>query len=486
MTNKDIQLGSHIIVVGGGTWGLSTAWHLAQRGYRNVICIDKFPYPSPDSAGYDLNKMARTEYGGEKFMQSISREALHEWRSNPLFHTVFHETGRLSIASSPASYDELQEYHRELLQSPRAGEVVWLDSGEEIRKFAPYLTGSFNEAKAVYNPEGGWVHARKAMELVGVECTRLGVQFINGPSGTASELIFNSSRSTVLGVRCLDGSIYLASRVILATGAWSDLLLDMESQLIAKCWTLAHVKLADPSERQAVKGIPVILDMEKGFFFEPDEEGYVKICNEFPGFTNYQKALVEGKEKKLSVPRGHGSHPTDTMPDRSFQEVRDLLDILKPEWRDRELLNSKMCWCTDTPDRNFLISLHPQYGRSLVLATGDSGHGFKMLPTVGKYVADLVEGREDEWQQSEVGKQLKDKWRWRPDTADKRPGDDSRPGHGGDLSEEEGWKGEGTTWSGGYIGDSSSRSRWHGQVILLTILTITLGCIVYRGLLWGL
>ncbi|TFK56807.1 DAO-domain-containing protein [Heliocybe sulcata] len=491
MSARTLQTGSRILVVGGGTWGLSTAWHLAQRGYTNIICIDRFHYPSPDSAGYDLNKMARTEYAGEKFMQTISREALGEWRSNPLFHTVFHETGRLSIASSPVNYDELKEYHRELLESPRASEIVWLDNADEIHKFAPYLTGSFQEGKAVYNPEGGWVHARKAMEAVGAECTRLGVQFIAGPSGTAVELVFDSSKSNVLGVRCADGSTYLADRIILATGAWSDLLLDMENQLIAKCWTLAHIKLTDHLEREAVKGIPVILDLEKGFFFEPDEEGYVKICNEFPGFTNYRKVVVDGKEKKLSVPRGHGSHPTDSMPDRSFTEVRELLDILKPEWRNRELLNAKMCWCTDTPDRNFLISLHPWYGRSLVLATGDSGHGFKMLPTVGRYVADLVEGKEDEWQKLEHGKELKDKWRWRPDTADKRPGDDSRPGRGGDLSEEEGWEGDAAGTIGGredsHAIGSSSRTRRNQQVrasLLLTALAITLSWVAYRGLLW--
>ncbi|EPQ60293.1 DAO-domain-containing protein [Gloeophyllum trabeum ATCC 11539] len=440
MTGSTLEAGSHILVVGGGTWGLSTAWHLARRGYTNITCIDKFPYPSPDSAGYDLNKMARTEYAGEKFMQTVSREALNEWRSNPLFRTVFHETGRISVASSPSDYEGLREYYHELLQSPRARDVRWLDSPEEIHAFAPYLTGPLAQAKAVFNPEGGWVHARKSMELVGGECVHLGVRFITGPSGTAKELIFNGARTAVLGVRCEDGSTYLADRTVLAAGAWSDLLLDMENQLIAKCWTLAHIKLSEP-ERQALKGIPVILDEEKGFFFEPDEEGFVKICNEFPGFTNYQRVILDGKEKKLSVPRGHGSHPTDSMPSRSFQEVRELLDVLKPEWRDRDLLNAKICWCTDTPDRNFLISLHPRYGRSLVLATGDSGHGFKMLPTVGRYVADLVEGKEGSWNALEDGTEMRAKWRWRPDTADKRPGDDSRPGRGGDLSEEEGWKG---------------------------------------------
>lgn len=33
-----------IVIVGAGVFGLSTAIHLAQRGYKNVKIIDKQPY----------------------------------------------------------------------------------------------------------------------------------------------------------------------------------------------------------------------------------------------------------------------------------------------------------------------------------------------------------------------------------------------------------------------------------------------------------
>lgn len=33
-----------IIIVGAGIFGLSTALHLAKRGYRNVTVFDKQPY----------------------------------------------------------------------------------------------------------------------------------------------------------------------------------------------------------------------------------------------------------------------------------------------------------------------------------------------------------------------------------------------------------------------------------------------------------
>jgi sarcosine oxidase/L-pipecolate oxidase len=48
---------SRVLILGGGTWGCSTALHLARRGYTNVVVLDAHPIPSPISAGNDVNKI---------------------------------------------------------------------------------------------------------------------------------------------------------------------------------------------------------------------------------------------------------------------------------------------------------------------------------------------------------------------------------------------------------------------------------------------
>ncbi len=48
---------SSILVIGAGTWGCSTALHLARRGYKNVTVLDLYELPSPISAGNDVNKI---------------------------------------------------------------------------------------------------------------------------------------------------------------------------------------------------------------------------------------------------------------------------------------------------------------------------------------------------------------------------------------------------------------------------------------------
>jgi glycine/D-amino acid oxidase-like deaminating enzyme len=49
--------GSSILIIGGGTWGCSTALHLVRRGYKSVQVLDPYEIPSPIAAGNDVNKI---------------------------------------------------------------------------------------------------------------------------------------------------------------------------------------------------------------------------------------------------------------------------------------------------------------------------------------------------------------------------------------------------------------------------------------------
>jgi glycine/D-amino acid oxidase-like deaminating enzyme len=48
---------SRVVIVGAGTFGLSTAFHLLGRGYTNVTVLDRArKLPAVDAAGTDINK----------------------------------------------------------------------------------------------------------------------------------------------------------------------------------------------------------------------------------------------------------------------------------------------------------------------------------------------------------------------------------------------------------------------------------------------
>ena len=114
--------------------------------------------------------------------------------------------------------------------------------------------------------------------------------------------------------------------------------------------------------------------------------GVIKICDEFPGFTRYKMHKPYGASgpKLVSVPRSHAKHPTDTYPDASEVTIRKAIAAYLPRFKDRPLFNRSLCWCTDTADANLLICEHPEW-KNFILATGDSGHSFKLLPVVSEW-----------------------------------------------------------------------------------------------------
>lgn len=57
MPQKQLNPTSSILIVGAGTWGCSTALHLARRGYQHVKVLDPHEVPSPIAAGNDVNKI---------------------------------------------------------------------------------------------------------------------------------------------------------------------------------------------------------------------------------------------------------------------------------------------------------------------------------------------------------------------------------------------------------------------------------------------
>jgi glycine/D-amino acid oxidase-like deaminating enzyme len=58
-----ISKNEHIAIIGGGAFGLSTAFELSQQGYTDITVFEKdAEIPSRWSAANDLNKIMRAEY----------------------------------------------------------------------------------------------------------------------------------------------------------------------------------------------------------------------------------------------------------------------------------------------------------------------------------------------------------------------------------------------------------------------------------------
>ncbi len=341
-------------------------------------------------------------------------EATQAWNDDPVFKDFYHPTGYVIAASKPESVKQLYDEER---PTPERG-FVELNDAEAFRKTMPegVLTGEFPDWKGWYKPTGsGWVHARKALVAAANEAQTLGAKMICGdPEGKVVELIFGDSNE-VLGAKTADGKVHAADQTILCAGVNAPQLLDMKDQLRPTAWTLAHIKMS-PEEAKLYRNLPVLFNVDRGFFMEPDEdEQELKICDEHPGYIN--RTTDTNTQKAASVPFAR-----DQIPLSSEQGVRAFLQETMPHLASRPFSFARICWCADTPNRKFLISHHPEH-QNLILAVGDSGHGFMQIPVIGRYIVQCLEGKLDE--------RMQRSWRWRPETAVGRDWRDLQGRHGG-------------------------------------------------------
>ncbi|KAF4464509.1 FAD dependent oxidoreductase [Fusarium albosuccineum] len=425
-----------VVVGGGGTMGSSTALHLIRSGYTpsNITVLDVYPIPSLQSAGFDLNKIMSIRLRNKADLQ-LSLEALDMWKNDPLFSPFFHNVGMVDCSSSKEGIENLKTKHQSLLNAGAGFDKTntWLDSEDEILAKLPWFTKEHVQGwKGLLTTDGGWLAAAKAINSIGQFLKSKGVQFGFGGAGTFKKPLFAADGLTCNGVETVDGTQYHADKVILAAGAWTPTLIDLEDQCVSKAWVLAHIQLT-PEEAEKYKNVPVVYDGEYGFFFEPSEDGTIKVCDEFPGFSRFKKHQPYGasQPKLISVPRSHASHPTDTYPNASEVTIRKAIARFLPGLKDKRIVDRAMCWCTDTADANLLICEHPRW-KNLILATGDSGHTFKLLPNIGKHVVELLEGT--------LQQDLTEAWRWRPggDALKSR-----RAAPAKDLADMPGWKHDG-------------------------------------------
>ncbi len=87
------------------------------------------------------------------------------------------------------------------------------------------------------------------------------------------------------------------------------------------------------------------------------------------------------------------------------KNLREFLASTFPSLANAPILYTRVCMYSDTHDGHFWIARDPER-EGLVVAAGDSGHGFKFAPVLGEIIADALEGKDNP---------LLDKFRWRPE-----------------------------------------------------------------------
>ncbi|TPX13717.1 uncharacterized protein E0L32_005920 [Thyridium curvatum] len=381
---------TNILILGAGTIGLSTAYHLAKAGYKNVTVLEKSAcIPADLSAGNDFNKIVRAEYE-EPFYTELALKSIEAWQT-PLFAPFFRKVGYLIGNSSTAPEKSRRTLEKSLStiasQPAYKNKVSLFKSREDIRAIAPVFDGPM-KWQGYFNQHAGYAKAGDALIAVYSACCTLGVKFYLGDA--VESVTYDGDRCT--GAKTASGRTHAADITVFALGAnLATVLPQIGKQVVAKAWPVGHIQLT-AKEAEPLQGIPVTYARDLGFFFEPDRRtNILKLCPAVAGYTNW-------KSDGLSIPVS----TDDWIPPTDEARIRKLLRETLPALADRPLINKKICWCADTEDSNMIID-HVPGKKNLVVAGGDCGHCFKFLPIIGEWVKDMLE----------KGQQTEGRWRWK-------------------------------------------------------------------------
>ena len=232
-----------------------------------------------------------------------------------------------------------------------------------------------------FNPQGGWAEALNATKAVLDEAKRVGAQVV--PNAEVVSLVYAPAKDEMTkkpratGVRTADGRTFLADVVVLATGSWSTHLLQQlhlgtEPNLFRPS---AHCVLTikiDPSVGKKYQNTPVTFNASTGFYSFAPNNDYILKC------------ATHSKGDEEPLPQSCTSKTFPSAPDHPLvaQMVREIHSLypeiqLEGPGKNASIHFTRICWYNDTLDENLLIDFHPDVD-GLVVATGDSGHAFKV------------------------------------------------------------------------------------------------------------
>ncbi|KAG9188904.1 sarcosine oxidase / L-pipecolate oxidase [Alternaria panax] len=446
---------SRINIIGAGLFGLSTALHLKCRGYSSVNVFDKQPYDlslysylnGADAASADLNKIVRSAYGTQVEYQELTFEAIDGWKKwnddlssgvdippgMTKHDKVFYACGNLSMTDS----DTLPPFElatiESMEQSGRPNTQLVTNNPDHVRiaesrglgfaldPFRCRQKGKHN--LGVLDSTGGMAMADKACRFALHKAKRSGAQFILDPSAGGFLSFITSSDGDVIGIVTKDGKKHPADLTIMACGGWTPSLLpQLDGLCEATAGSVIMYKIPRTSplwERTSPENFPTWLwkvrdGAEGGLYgFPRDDQGYLKLGYRGTKYTNPQRQ-ADGKERSVPATRWTEGAPVTQIPSQAMKILKRFTHDYLPELCEDgiDIALTRVCWYTDTFDNHFLID-HVPGKNGLFVATGGSGHAFKYLPNIGKWVVDVLEG---------VGldRPAIKAWRWRT-LADEKP-----------------------------------------------------------------
>ena len=354
---KNLPKTADIIIIGGGVMGASAAYHLAKRGAKNIVLLEKESHFGTGATGRCA--------GGVRYQFSTEINVTLSIHSLPMIERFkeelgqdpgYHKYGYLLVATNE---NIVKEFEHNVAMQNRLGVQTELLSGDEVRKRLPMmrfddaLAGTFHHLDGTADPNSlvmGYVNAAQKM----------GVTALTG----ADVIGITVSGGEVRSVKTNLGEI--ETRLVLnAAGPWSGLVGAMAGVHLPITPLRRQMFTTNPL-REVPEDFPFVIDFAQSLYFHREGEGLLvgmSNPNEKPGF--------------------------DQNVDEDFELVNLESAIERMPLLEKASRASHWAGLYEiTPDA------HPIYGvtdvKGFLLCTGFSGHGFMHGPISGKLMSELI------------------------------------------------------------------------------------------------
>ena len=357
-----------VVIIGGGVTGCSIAYHLVQRGVRDVVVIEKSFLAS--GATGKSSACVRQHYTTPETCRMVLK-------SLRFFETFAERTGGRSTSFVQVGYllgvdDRLRKQMEASVDLQR---LVGIDSRlvtpEEMREIEPRVRVD-DFVAGCYEPEAGYADPSGTTQGFAGAARDGGARVLE----QTEVLGVTRAGGRVTGVRTSRGEI--SARVVVnAAGTWGDRIGRMAGVDVPI--TVCRHKIAFFARpASAASPHPLVYDFVKNIYTRPETGGLTLVgpldSNEFNDRADpdrYREGL-------------------------SFEETADAMERAVhrfPVMEHGEVAKG-YAGCFDvTPDWHPIIDESPIGG--FYLAVGFSGHGFKLSPAVGDMTARLVaEGKQ--------------------------------------------------------------------------------------------
>ena len=346
-----------IVIIGGGVMGSSTLYHLAARGQKNVILLEKDEFFGQGATGRCA--------GGVRYQFSTEINVRLSLESLPMLERFKEEIGQ-EIDYRQCGYlivctkeEDATTFKRNVeMQNGLGVETVWL-GGDEVRKRLPLF--NFEDALgATFNQKDGLVDPNSVVAGYISAAARLGGRSFNNVEVTGIKV--ESGR--VSGVETDKGFI-ATPLVVNAAGPWAGLVGAMAGVEIP-ITSLRRQMFTTTPLPEVPADLPFIIDFAQSLYFHREGGGLLI------GMSNQNE-----------------KHGFDQNVDEEFELVNLEAGIARLPLVEKAGMVSHWAGLYEvTPDA------HPFFGKTPVegflVMGGFSGHGFMHGPISGKLMTELI------------------------------------------------------------------------------------------------